>query len=306
MLQKLPILAVLSFLFSYLLTPATLPLCRTVGAIDYPDGKRKINTSPTPRLGGLGFFFASFIFLSPFAARDPFVAALLSGGAILVAGGFADDSFGIKPFPKFLIQGAAALITAFIIDLPSEVSFFGIIRFPLTGVVGFLFVVFRIIFTINAVNFSDGLDGLASGLSIVAFTSLAVYGFINLNMVGAISSVILAAAVLGFIPYNRYHAKLFMGDSGSQFLGLAIALMSLANSPGHNYTLETSLFLAVPALDTTLSVIRRLIKRKSPFAADKGHLHHILLKAGIPHPFAVNILVSLSAITAFITLLFVV
>lgn len=304
MLQKLPILAALSFLISYLLTPATLPLCRAVGAIDYPDGNRKVNTSPKPRLGGLGFFAASFIVLFPLASMDAFVAALLAGGAILVAGGFIDDSFGIKPFPKFLIQGAAALITVFIIELPSEVSFFGIIKFSLTGAIGFLFVVFRIIFTINAVNFSDGLDGLASGLSVVAFTSLAIYGFINLNTVGAVSSIILAAAILGFIPYNRYHAKLFMGDSGSQFLGLAIALMSLANSPGHNYTIETSLFLAIPAFDTTLSVARRIIKRKSPFAADKGHLHHILLKMGIPHPFAVNILVSLSAIIAFVTLLF--
>ena len=306
MLNKLPILSALSFLLAYLFTPVTFPLCRAVGAIDVPDGVRKINTHPTPRLGGLAFFAASFLILFQFAGDDAYVAALLSGGAILVAGGFADDSFGFSPLPKLFIQAATALVVIAFIGIPEKISFFGLFTFPLAGAVGYVFVLFRIIFTINAVNFSDGLDGLASGLSIVALVSLSVYGFINYNTFGAVSALVLSAAILGFLPYNRYHAKIFMGDSGSQFLGLAIAVLSLANSPGHNYTLETSLFLAVPTADTALSVIRRLIKRKSPFSADKGHLHHILLNLGIPHPYAVNILVSASALIALFTLLFVI
>jgi UDP-GlcNAc:undecaprenyl-phosphate GlcNAc-1-phosphate transferase len=96
-----------------------------------------------------------------------------------------------------------------------------------------------------------------------------------------------------------------MGDSGSQFLGLAISVLSLAAAPSENFSLEPSLFLSVPAIDTVLSVLRRIIKRKSPFAADKGHLHHILLKMGIPHPYASNLLVAFSGLVALISLLLI-
>ena len=96
-----------------------------------------------------------------------------------------------------------------------------------------------------------------------------------------------------------------MGDCGSQFLGLAISVLSLGTAPDASFSLETSLFLAVPTIDTALSVTRRIIKGKSPFTADKGHLHHVLLGLGIPHPQAVNLLVASSGLIALISLLFV-
>ena len=302
---KIPLVALIAFSIAYMLTPITIPLCRSVGAVDMPDSERKINTIPVPRLGGLAFFASTLIVLFPFSSSNSTVAALLSAGSILVAGGFADDIFSLAPRTKFFIQAAAALVAISFIGIPDEFSFFGLIKFSLSGFLGFLFVLFRMIFTVNAVNFSDGLDGLASGLSVVALVSLSIYGMANSNETEALSALVLAAAVLGFLPYNKYHAKVFMGDSGSQFLGLAIALLSLGNAPGNNYTLETSLFLAVPTIDTFLSVVRRIIKKRSPFAADKGHLHHILIKAGIAHPASVKLLVAFSALIALCTLLFV-
>lgn len=301
---KLPILAAIAFGIAYLSTPATIPLCKTIGAIDMPDGVRKINTSPTPRLGGLSFFLACFAVLIPYAAASGYVAALLSGGAIIVSGGVADDVFDMPPRFKLFIQAAAALVTVFFIGLPAEFSFFGLLRIPLVGPIGFLFVVVRLIFTVNAVNFSDGLDGLASGLSATALFALFFYGSANSNTIPAIAALVLGSAVLGFLPYNKYHAKVFMGDSGSQFLGLAIAILSLGNAPDGSFALESSLFLAVPTLDTTLSVTRRILRGKSPFVADKGHLHHVMLERGIPHPLAVNLLVAASALIALITLFF--
>ncbi len=302
-LFKLPIIAAIAFGISYLFTPATIPLCRRVGAMDIPDESRKINTVPMPRLGGLAFFLSCFIVLFPFASESRTVAALLSGGAVIVAGGVADDVFNVSPGIKLLIQTLAAFVTMSFIPMPSEFSFFGFFRISLSGIFGFLFVLTRLIFTVNAVNFSDGLDGLASGLSATALISLFLYGMSNSNTVPAISALVLASAVLGFLPYNKYHAKVFMGDAGSQFLGLSIAILALGNAPNGNFTLESSLFLAIPALDTALSVIRRIVKRKSPFIADKGHLHHILLKMGVPHPLAVNLLVASSAVIALFTLL---
>jgi UDP-GlcNAc:undecaprenyl-phosphate GlcNAc-1-phosphate transferase len=301
---NLVISALIAALLSYLLTPLTVPLCERIGAFDIPDGKRKINEVAIPRLGGLAFFLASAITLLPLVPTSPTVAALLSSGAILVAGGVADDSFSAPAIQKLFIQTAAALVAISFIGIPSDFSFFGIFRIPLDGWVGFLFVLFRLIFTVNAVNFSDGLDGLASGLSAVALFSLSVYGSINGKAAPSAAALILALAVIGFIPYNKYRARVFMGDAGSQFLGLSVALLSLGNSPSGSYTIETSLFLAVPAVDTALSVIRRVLHGKSPFAADKGHLHHILLKLGISHPDAVKLLIALSATVAAIALRF--
>ncbi len=301
---KISALAALAFSISFLTTPLTVPLCRITGSYDKPDGKRKINTHPTPRMGGLGFFLASLIVLIPFIG-DSSVAAMLASGAILVAGGVADDTFTIPPGWKFLIQGAASLVAIIFIGIPDEISFFGLIRLPIAGVLGFAFMLYRMIFTTNAVNFCDGLDGLATGLSAVSLISLFVYGIINGNEIPAIAALVLAFSALGFLPYNKYHAKLFMGDCGSQFLGLSIAILSLGNAPDGNFTLETSLFLAIPTIDTVFSVFRRLIKGKSPFAADKGHLHHILLNLGIPHPFAVKLLVTASAAIALTTLVFI-
>ncbi|MBE6634599.1 MAG: undecaprenyl/decaprenyl-phosphate alpha-N-acetylglucosaminyl 1-phosphate transferase [Ruminococcaceae bacterium] len=300
---KTLILVLLSYSLSYLLTPLTVPLCRAMGAFDIPDGYRKINTAAIPRLGGLGFFFAATLVLFPLAGEDASIAATLAGGAVLVAGGVMDDTFSAPASVKLVLQLAAALVTVSILGTPESFSFFGIFTLPLNGVFGLVFTVFRMIFTMNAVNFADGLDGLASGLSITALLSLAVFGMINSNTYPAIAALVLAAAVLGFLPYNRYHASLFMGDCGSQFLGLAIAVLSLGAAPGDSFTFETSLFLAVPTLDTAFSVVRRLAKGKSPFVADKGHIHHLLIGAGLSHPNAVRILVTLSGVIALLTLL---
>ncbi len=294
-----------AFLISFALTPLTILLCRTVGAIDLPDGKRKINTLPTPRLGGLSFFAAFYLLSFPIALKDPYTAASLAAGAILCAGGVADDVYDLPPLLKLAIQSAAALVAISITGAPESFSFFGIFRISLAGSIGAAIAVFKMIFTINAVNFSDGLDGLAAGLSSVAFISLFVYGIKNGSYSSALSVLILAGAVIGFLPYNKYRAKTFMGDSGSQFLGLAIAVFSLGCAERNAYELETTLFLAIPALDTALSVLRRLAKGKSPFSADKGHLHHILLSLGISHPTSVKILVFASAVIAFVTLAFV-
>ena len=119
----------------------------------------------------------------------------------------------------------------------------------------------------------------------------------------SIAALVLGCATLGFLPHNRYRAHVFMGDCGSQFLGLSIALLSLGTSPRGNFTVETALFLAVPTLDTAFAVVRRIISGKSPFSADKGHLHHLLLKIGVSHPMAVKILVLTSALIASVALI---
>jgi len=307
------ILAAAAASLTYLLAPLTAKLSSITGALDIPDGKRKINTKKMPRLGGLSFLFSFFLCITLFLLHErinpvsPDAAslfALLAGGSILAAGGVSDDVAGLNPIFKLLLQLAAAVVALAFLPLPDEFSVFGIIRIPLTGVIAYLFMLFRLVFTVNAVNFSDGLDGLASGLSLVALFSLFIFGMANGKPIAASAALILGASVAGFIPYNRYHAKIYMGDVGSQFLGLAIAILALASTKDGRFTFETSLFLFIPMLDTTLSVTRRILRGKSPFKADKGHLHHLLLKRGRSHPRAVKLLVGISALVALVTLAF--
>ena len=295
--------AAIAYGLTYVLSPLTVPLCALTGALDKPDGIRKLNTYPIPRLGGLAFFASAAFVLLSLVGSCPTVGAILTAGAILMICGVCDDTYGMPWQAKLISQVCSALVAILIAGVPSELSFFGFISIPLSGAVGFIFVLIRLVFTMNAVNFADGLDGLAAGISAAALFSLAIFGSFNGRWSDARAAFILGAAVLGFLPYNRYRARLFMGDCGSQFLGLSIAMLSLGTSRSGSFTVETSLFLAIPTLDTVFSVVRRIAKGKSPFFADKGHLHHLLLSLGVPHPDASHILVALSALIALIGLL---
>jgi UDP-GlcNAc:undecaprenyl-phosphate GlcNAc-1-phosphate transferase len=295
-----------AFLISYLATPASVAAARALGAIDMPDGGRKVNTLPTPRLGGLSFFLSfaiSGLLFLPFG--DKTVGAILLGGGVIVIFGVADDIRGLSPLVKLSAQVFAASLIVLVLGAPLSFSLFGLITIPLPLAFGIIFGIGRIAFTANAVNFSDGLDGLASGISAVACMAIALYAVKNGRTEQGSSAFILAMAILGFLPYNIYRARVFMGDSGSQFLGIAISALALSATPDGSFNLATALFLSVPVLDVWFSTARRIVKRKSPFAADRGHIHHFLLSLGLSHPAAVKILVSLSALVATVALFFV-
>ncbi len=298
--------AVLALLLSTLLTPATIRLAGITGSIDLPDGKRKLHSTPTARLGGLGFFTA-FLLSVLFSSRTlyGYPAALLTGGAVIVAGGVLDDTHSLNPFAKLILQIAAALVGVASMGIPTEFSFLGILRIPLAAPLGLVFAITRIVFSINAVNFCDGLDGLATGLSLVALVSIACLAASAGRTNVALTAIILVFALLGFLPYNRHPAKIYMGDCGSQFLGYAIAILALAARGDGNFAVETVFFLSIPLADTWFSAIRRILSGKSPFSADKGHLHHLMLNRGFSHTGAVKTLVCISGIVAAVTLLFI-
>ena len=289
----------LAFMLSLLLCPLSARLSRVTGAIDYPDGVRKINKVPIPRLGGIGFFLAFFVSVLPLLPEaENALFALLSGGAIIVAGGVVDDTYSIPPLIKFILQVAAAAVGVCLMGIPTEYSFLGLIRISPPATLSFIIATVRIVFSINAVNFCDGLDGLAAGLSTVALLAISVFALSGGRSSISGIAIILVFALLGFLPYNKHPARLYMGDSGSQFLGFAIAMLALGAKGDGNFAVETLFFLSIPMIDTWFSVIRRIIKGKSPFSADKGHLHHILLSRGLSHSASVKLLVCISGIIA--------
>lgn len=299
-----PLIIVFSSLTTLLFVPLSNILSRIVGAIDRASGGRKIHERDTPRLGGVAIFLSFFIFALIALPMTGALAALLSGGALIVAAGVADDTYGIPPLPKLTLQIAAAAVAASLIALPPNFSLFGLVRFPVSGALAFLFAVLRIVFMINAVNFADGLDGLAGGLSLVALLSLFLLAVWRGESVLALILLTLSFSVFGFIPHNVYRASAFMGDSGSQFLGFSIAVLSISLSESVIGS-ATSFFLAVPIADVWYSVTRRILTGKSPFIADKGHIHHALISHGVSHPAAVRILIFTAALTSAATLFFI-
>ena len=290
----------LAALATYLLIPQTQALAALIGAIDMPDGVRKINNHPVPRLGGLAFFLSFFLLSLPIA-QNSYTLATLSGGALLSAFGVADDTRGLSPIAKLLGQSIAAATVLFIIPLPTALSFFGF-SLPIGRITGWFLSFFIIIYTTNAANISDGLDGLCASLSAIALFSLAVFSLFRGGNISA-PALLLAFSLFGFLPYNLSPARVFMGDCGSQLLGFAFASLALGAGGDGTLALEALLFLALPLLDTAASFLRRIAKGKSPFAADRGHFHHLCLDKGLSQPSSLFLLSAISIAVCAIALL---
>lgn len=271
----------ITFLSSLILTPLTKVIANHIGAVDIPDKKRKVHKKKMPRLGGLAIFLSFLIGYMLFAPQNTQMISVLIGGFVIVLLGIIDDIKPLSALPQFIGQLIAASIVVFYGHITfSSISIFGFhmdfgfITYPLT----LLFIVA----IINAINLTDGLDGLAAGTSTIYFITIAIIGFI-MNQLGGLDVIfclIMVGACLGFLVYNFYPASTFMGDVGSNFLGFIISVIALL---GFKTATITSLIiplltLFVPIFDTMLAMMRRMIKGKSIGSADREHLHHQLLK----------------------------
>ena len=211
---------------------------------------------------------------------------MLTGGLTLLLGA-ADDFFDLSPLIKLTFQTVISLTAAIMLSQSEPVSFI-------------LIKAVYILLLINAFNFIDGLDGLCTGISVSSLFFFSLCDLLFLNTGTGISAILLLLSLAGFIPLNAYPAKLYMGDAGSETIGLSVALFSLS------YIKEGlfigSVFLLIPIADALIAIIRRLAAHRSPFNADKEHLHHKLLDLGFSHPAAVNFLVIISVFISFISL----
>ena len=287
----------LFFLFTFALSLIFMPAARhaglVLGALDVPDGGRHRHQKPTVRFGGAGiflsFFTAVLLFCRPL---EKTAAARLIGGGIIFCCGILDDVRGLSPLTKLAFQSAAALITLPVLGIPDTFSFLSL-SIPLPALLGYSYGVYRFLLYMNGVNFTDGIDGLCACSSLVALFAFGITFFYHGQNEAGLLAFLLFFALLGFLPFNLSPASLFMGDSGAQLLGLALAVFAMTPIQGRLCT-EFSFFLALPALDTFVSVGRRILKGKSPFRADRGHLHHLLLQSGLSPKEARKILVFFS------------
>lgn len=285
-----------AFAVSTLLTPQASRLAHKIGALDVPGG-RKVHERITPRLGGLavaGGFFAGLgagLVASPVIRHniDPAFVGVMLGAAIILALGIYDDSRGATAGAKFPFQFLAAHV-AFVMGVRFELLtnlmvVLGVESPPYIlgeGLAWALTLIWLVGVT-NAVNFIDGLDALASGLSFIASTSLLVVALQLDQVFYAAVYAALMGGVLGFGRYNKYPATIFLGDTGSTFLGFTLAGTAvLAN---HKATalggmLIPVVALGIPVADTLYAIFRRFVGGRSPFEADRGHIHHRLLELG--------------------------
>ncbi len=296
-----------AIIISAVLTPVVKRKAIKWGAVDMPD-ERKVHSKPIPRLGGVAIFIAFtavLLVLLPFSRH---FAGLLGGAIILLVVGIIDDLRGLKAWQKLIWQIVAAMVALAggigIVSITNpfggtlslewgrfSVDFIGL-HFHIIPIANLLSILW-IVGVINAINFLDGLDGLAAGVSTITATIiflLAIAPKLNQPDV-ALIAITLAGATLGFLPFNFYPAKIFMGDSGAYFLGLVLALLAIY-SGGKIAT--ATLVLGFTIIDGLWTVIRRLRAKVSVFKPDRRHLHHLLLDAGMSHRSAVLSLYALS------------
>ena len=302
-------IVVVTFLTSLLLVPVSKKLANHVGAMDIPN-ERKIHKVPIPRLGGLAVFGSFLLGYILYGEVTTQMLSILIGSFLIVLVGIFDDIKPIRALYKFIVQVIAALIVVIYGRVYfTEITFLGL-RIELNLFMSYFLSTFFILAISNAINFIDGMDGLSSGVSSIYFLTIAVIALI-LNRLGGLDivlSLIMLGATLGFLVYNFPPAKIFIGDSGSVFLGFIIAIIALL---GYKVATITSLvipitILAIPVFDTVFAILRRLIKHKSIAEADKEHFHHQLLKLKFSPRVSILIIYLVTIIFSVISILYVV
>ena len=308
MLTRQVLFMIFAFIVSFAFTFATTPLVRRfafkIGAIDIPKDNRRMHKKPTPRIGGLAIIFGFTVATLCFAQPSRQLYGTLSGAAIIAIMGVIDDCKNLPAKLKFVIQIIAALVVVFAGDIKIDVftnpNFLSDNPYwVLPEWLSVTLTVIWIVFITNAVNFIDGLDGLAAGVSAIMSISLV---FISIR-VGEYSIAILGIALMGscfgFLPFNFNPAKIFMGDTGWTFLGFMLGTLSIQGVFKSYAVISFAvplLILGLPLFDALFAMIRRILRGQSPMTADRGHLHHRLVDMGFSQKQTVFILYAISGV----------
>ena len=300
-----------SLVVSFVLTPAVKWLAVKIGAVDVPKDKRRMHDHPIPRLGGLAIFIGFVVAVILFADVDRQLRGILLGGCIIVAVGIVDDSHPLGAGIKFILQIVAALIAVWhgvVIEMIAnplpfiggEYWDFGIMAVPIT--------VIWIVAVTNSVNLIDGLDGLADGVSSIAALTMLIIALLVGDMEMATLCAALVGGCIGFIPYNRNPAKIFMGDTGATFLGFVLATVSVTGLFKLYAVISfvvPFIILGFPIFDTVSAFTRRILKGQNPMKADRSHTHHKLIDMGMNQKQAVATLYMVAIVLGLLAVMLV-
>ena len=305
-----------SLLVSFVATREVRDLATRKGWVSLPRESRHVHIAPLPRLGGVAIFLAfsvslilwlalSLIFPRLFAGLAPATLLRIYAPACLIfCLGIYDDLRGAGPYLKFTVQAiAAAMLFAGgmrVLNLP---LIFG--SYSLPWFIGLPLTVLWVVAVTNAFNLIDGLDGLAAGSALFSTMVFFVCALVNQSWLASLMSVALAGAILGFLRFNFNPATIFLGDSGSLFIGFMLSALALAGAekaPTFVAVAIPVVSFGLPILETLLSIMRRLISGRPIFTADREHIHHKLLQMGFSHRQVVIVLYAVSAIFAMLSL----
>jgi len=292
------------FIASILITPYIKRFAIKIGATDKPNS-RKVHQKIMPRLGGLAIFISYMIGYLIFVPENEYKYPILVGSIIIIITGILDDLFEISARWKLVGQIIASLVVILygvdidFINLPfgGQIEF-GMFTIPLT--------ILWIVGITNAINLIDGLDGLAAGVSSIALITISGMAIIMGNGFVLAVGFVLLGSTLGFLIYNFYPAKIFMGDTGALFLGYMIAVLSLLGFKNVAVIsfIVPIIILGVPISDTLFAIVRRLVHKQPLAAPDKSHLHHCLLRLGYSHRKTVLIIYGISALFGVVAVVF--
>ncbi len=283
----------LAFIVAMAVTMALVPmLMRWAGAMRVLDAPadRKVHAAPMPRVGGIAMLAGLLVALALWLPRDdPRLLAYLAGAAIIFAFGVWDDRDDLPPVMKF----AGQLIGVFIVIAFGHIQLEAITlveRHPLPQWIGLPLTALFILGVTNAINLADGLDGLAGGTTLLSAAAIFLLARSAGDEGVALVALSLGGALLGFLRFNTWPARIFMGDGGSQFLGFTLAVLAVLLMQREGQAFSTAvplMFLGLPVVDTMMVMARRIREGRSPFSADRNHLHHKLLGLGFDHHEAV-------------------
>ncbi|MFD2970880.1 glycosyltransferase family 4 protein [Peribacillus deserti] len=290
----------LALILSLLITPLVIRFSLMVGAADKPNS-RKVHAKVMPSAGGLAIFIsfvAVYLIMTPYFPFEEYnQVAILAGAFVIVLFGLMDDIHEMKARTKLIGQIAAALIVVYwggiqveYINLPFGGQLdFGVLSIPIT--------IIWIVGITNTINLIDGLDGLAAGVSSFALLAISGMALIMDDMFVAIIALIVTGSTLGFLKFNFFPAKVFMGDTGALFLGYIISVLSLLGFKNVTFIslVVPIIILGVPISDTFFAIIRRIVNKQPIAAPDKSHLHHCLLRIGFTHKQTVLLIYAIAA-----------
>ncbi|TCS85133.1 UDP-N-acetylmuramyl pentapeptide phosphotransferase/UDP-N-acetylglucosamine-1-phosphate transferase [Anseongella ginsenosidimutans] len=305
---------ILAMAIAWFAIPPIIRVARIKKLYDEPIELRKIHKRRIPSLGGIGIFTSFLItcglFMSP---QAPYANYLLASGVIIFTIGLKDDLVGMDPYKKFAAQILAAFIIAYLADIRIT-SFYGMLGiYDISKELSYAVSILFIVFTTNAFNLIDGIDGLAGSIGIIVCSTFGIV-FYQMGDTGfALIAFALIGAILGFMRFNVSPAKIFMGDSGSYTIGFVIATLAILFVELNKYDLTVNPqpfvksvpavalgVLIIPIFDTIRVFFMRIVKGTSPFIADRNHLHHRLIDIGLSHTQAT---LALSGVNIFFVLL---
>ncbi|WP_188455017.1 glycosyltransferase family 4 protein [Virgibacillus oceani] len=301
----LSIAFLIALISTFLLTYPIKKLAIKLGVVDLPNA-RKIHKYVTPRLGGLAIFLGAFLGALYLQPKHEHLLEILLGAIVILLTGMLDDKYQIRPVIKLSGQLIAAsfLISSGLIIERITIPVFGLVDL---GFFSVLITVLWVVGITNAINLIDGLDGLATGVTTIALISMFIMAIIDVQLIAAYLCIVLIGANLGFLYHNFYPAKIYMGDTGSNFLGYSIAVVSMLglfkNIALFSFIIPI-IILAVPIFDTLFAIVRRAYNKENIMMADNKHIHYQLLGNGYSHRKTVLIIYGFSALFGAMAIIF--